>query len=236
MLPPSRILVLAPHADDESLGCGGLLTRVAATLPRVSIRLALASLSDVVLHHGTGESRMVTAKERFAEFQAVAARLGAEAVNFNFPTRRLASYYDRLLDRIEGEIESFQPDTILAPGRSFHQDHTTLVRAAYAALRPGHCPGVRTFLLYETPYYSWAASEDRFEPNCYIRLSDEEAKAKLALCALYTSQRLHEYRGGEAIRRLMLRRGCEVEAVPVGAPVEGPYAEAYRLVRGLLFP
>lgn len=229
MFSCARPLVLAPHADDESLGCGGLLARLPSAM------IVLVSNGDVALHHGTGEVRRVTAAERVAEFRAAAGRLGADTLALGLPTRGLSRVGPELVAAVETAIAGHGPDCVLVPGRSYHDDHVAVHRAAFAALRPGHCPTVRTVLCYETPYYVWSADEDRFEPNLYVPLTAAEAEAKLSLCALYRSQRLDGPAARSAILGHLQRRGLEsAQPLDFAAP---PLAEAYRLVRSLLeFP
>lgn len=229
MLQAKRLMVLAPHADDESLGCGGLLL----ASPSAEKRLVLVSCSDVTVHHGKGSPVLSTAADRRSEFRTAAEFLGAEASVLGFPTRGLSSLNPELVAAVEAEVDRFRPDCLLLPGRSFHEDHVAVYRAAHAALRPNHCRTVRTVLAYETPFYAWAAEEDRFVPNLYARLTETQAQSKLLLCAVYRSQRLHDEQSQGAVRRHMLRRGMEAEPVP--RPEGGlPYAEAFRLVRGVL--
>lgn len=232
MLDCSRVLVLAPHADDETLGCGGLLSRLSRRPGGPpEARLCLVSNGDVTLHHGTGVSRRVTAPERYREFRRVAEAVGADATCLGFPTRGLADAGHALVAAVEAEVAAYAPACVLVPGPSFHDDHRAVHRAAFAALRPGHCRSVRTVLLYETPYYAWACEGEEFAPNVYARLTQADVEAKLALCGLYPSQRLDTDVARGVVLGHLLRRGLEAEPVPQGPPA---HAEAFRLARGFV--
>src|SRR6266496_973435 len=78
MLGPERlspILVVAPHADDEVLGAGGVIARaLGAGAEAHVIFMAVGPLK----HWGLPESP--TSAERFAEVEAVAERLGTQPV------------------------------------------------------------------------------------------------------------------------------------------------------------
>jgi LmbE family N-acetylglucosaminyl deacetylase len=231
-------MVLAPHADDESLGCGGLLSRFRSSFeargePHTS--LVLCSNSDVTVHHGLSH-RFVAATERRKEFEAVAWQLAASTCFLTFKTRHLRDEPSLLVQTLEHVIEGERPSVLLIPGPSFHEDHTAVYRAAVAALRPRHCRSVRLVLAYETPYYAWAAQGDTFVPDVFVRLSTAELEAKKRLCAFYTSQRLDTPDGQEAVERLARRRGAELEPVPHPSELDAgpPLAEAYSLVRCVL--
>lgn len=234
MLTAERVLVIAPHADDESLGCGGLLHRLSGRARPPAVRLLLLSNGDVRLHHGTGDARDVTAAERSREFAAAAALLGADRRELGFPTRGLAAAGGALVAAVEAEAEAFAPDLVLAPGPSFHDDHAAACRAAYAALRPGHCRSARTLLLYETFYYAWAAAGDEFRPNLYCPLGRESVDFKLRLCGLYKSQRLDGPQAQAAVEWHLARRGLEAEPVPPPGGGRVPHAEAFTLARGVI--
>jgi LmbE family N-acetylglucosaminyl deacetylase len=215
MLPTDCVLVLAPHADDEALGCGGWLSRLAAS-GRTKLVLSLVSCSDVSVHHGTGEARDVDGFTRWREFQAVGERLGAITVGHAAPeavTRKLHLAPDVTTAWVDGLIDYYQPTLVLAPGRSFHQDHVAVNRAAFAALRPGHASSVKALVLFETPWYAVTTEEDRFTAIMWIAFSEDEVAAKLRVCAVYVSPGLDTWRMQAAVERLMVRRGCEMEAV-----------------------
>ena len=73
MFRDRRILVVAPHADDEVLGCGGTILKAVAQ--GASVHLLIVSVGDLVRVGDGGELR--TGSERVEEVERVAAFLGA---------------------------------------------------------------------------------------------------------------------------------------------------------------
>jgi LmbE family N-acetylglucosaminyl deacetylase len=129
-LPPrGRVLVFAPHADDEVFGCGGTLALHAAQHDPVRVVIAFDG----------GEDRV--ARTRRAEALRGGARLGLEDYVFwNEPSGHEASESElesgaRLVSE---EIAAFRPCTVYAPwvGEQ-HVDHHALGRAVELALARG---------------------------------------------------------------------------------------------------
>ena len=110
---PSRVLVLAPHPDDEVLGCGGMLAFHAARGDEVR----------VLFLTGAGTPR---------EAEAVNA---VSALGLGSPT--LCSFKDgglteepELSARIGRELQEFSPDLVYAPSPlEHHPDHRAALRA-----------------------------------------------------------------------------------------------------------
>src|SRR5689334_11959081 len=112
-----RLLVLAPHPDDEVIGCGGL----------VALHLHDGRQVRVVIATDGGEAGEPAERQR--ESRAALASLGSAEIEFlNFPDRHLresggfaAALRDILVD--------FRPDLIAAPSPiEIHPDHFALAR------------------------------------------------------------------------------------------------------------
>lgn len=235
MLQTDRIIVFAPHADDEALGCGGLLSKLRAQKgDELLIRLVLVSESDVTLHQGRGQDFDVSAETRVAEFRAVAAQLQAGVSRFEMHTRHVGDNPDLLIREVERVIRCFEADCVLFPYKSTHQDHRAVYDAVFAALRPRNCPTVRTALAYEVPNYAWSPEDDRFVPNVFVRLSDTELQAKIDLCRCYKSVGFDQPSGVKEIMGMVRRRGLELSPLPATDEHAVPAAEAYRLIRGVV--
>ncbi len=134
-LTGKRVLVLAPHPDDETIGCGGSLAlHVAAGDPVKVVFLTNGAKGDMA---GRFERQFYIAL-RQEEARKACDCLGGMDIEF-WP------YEDRELEnspgvrkRIEKLLETYAPDLIYAPSPlEFHPDH----RAACAFL----CAAVQRF-------------------------------------------------------------------------------------------
>lgn len=135
---PRRVLVFAPHPDDEVLGCGGLLATLAARGAEVRV---------VVVSDGArGGSGDDLAARRAAESRAAGALLGVrEHVFLGLADGALGAVHD-LVARLRAELDAFAPELVLVPGGGEpHADHRAVSRAAASALARGP---ERTVLFY----------------------------------------------------------------------------------------
>jgi LmbE family N-acetylglucosaminyl deacetylase len=111
-----RLLVLAPHPDDEVIACGGL------------VALHLREDRAVRIVVATDGAEAGTAATREDETHRGVARLGesAEVVFLRYPDRHLGA---DAADRLHEHLIEFRPDLILVPSPvEIHPDHLTLSR------------------------------------------------------------------------------------------------------------
>ncbi|MDS4022101.1 MAG: PIG-L family deacetylase [Candidatus Competibacter sp.] len=166
-------LVLAPHPDDEVLGCGGAIMRhVAAGEPVTVI---------VVTDGAAGDGSQPVAdyvRHRQQESQQAAEILGyGQPLFWDLPDRQLA-YGERLVRRILDAIAMHQPAVVYAPSPlEIHPDHQAVALAAAEAVRRCSPPLVLAPYEVGAPLY----------PN---RLLDISAlvERKQAAIACFTSQ------------------------------------------------
>lgn len=144
---PSRVLVVAPHADDEVLGCGGMLAFHAERGDAVRVVV----LTDGAAGDRDGrEADLVRARQE--ESVAAGRILGVNDHRFRgFVDGELGATPD-LVDAIAQEIEAFDPDLVYGPSpHEFHADHRATAAALIeAAQRDGrsrryHLFGVNTY-------------------------------------------------------------------------------------------
>jgi LmbE family N-acetylglucosaminyl deacetylase len=127
-LSARRLLVLAPHPDDEVLGCGGLI--VASLQDGASVDVVIASSGD------KGGDALVREAESRAAAQVLAGSDGACQPSFwRLPDRQLAD--DRqLVSRVQHRIISSGADAVLLPSPfEIHPDHRALCLAGLHAMR-----------------------------------------------------------------------------------------------------
>ena len=219
-----RVLLIAPHADDELLGAGGTLLRLKEL--GAQIRLILVACSSVKLRR-LGE---VSTGTRHREFEESARELSTgPSMVYGFDDTRLDSCpLVELTTRLDDEIDDFKPDTILLPEPSYHQDHQHVHRACVAALRPNAHDPIARVLAYEVPTSTWSGLEDRFIPSVYVDISTT-LEAKISIFQrCYRSQYTAEERRHLAeigVRHHAAYRGIEAGLVA---------AEAFALLREIV--
>jgi LmbE family N-acetylglucosaminyl deacetylase len=120
-----RILVFAPHADDEVFGCGGVLALHALSNGQVHVIIAT-----------DGAARQDSAQLRLKESKTAARVLGIPAPTcWHLPDRELR-FNEDLIARILAEIERLNPQLIYAPWPGeVHPDHHAMAMASMEAVR-----------------------------------------------------------------------------------------------------
>lgn len=225
------ILVLAAHPDDDVLGCGGTIARLAWKGSRVHV----AYLADGVSSRARDSGEAAVGSADFAERRAAARRaceiLGATCVHFgDLPDNRLDSV--ALLDivkPVEALIARYAPDTVLTHhAGDLNVDHRRTFEAALTACRPQPGHPVKTLLSFEVPSSTeWqrSAAACAFTPNWFVDIS-ASLDRKLAALDAYGK----EVRAWPHPRS---RRGVEALARWRGASVGVEAAEAFILGRQL---
>lgn len=139
-----KILVIAPHADDEVLGVGGYLLHEKARGAEIMLVIGTIGGTDIRQDYDV----------RMAEFNAVCERLGArgEVLFKNMDTLMDTLPAFEITSRLDRIVDGFRPDEIFINYRSLHQDHIKLYECALASmrLREGYSP--RLVALYEYPF------------------------------------------------------------------------------------
>lgn len=124
-----RVLVLSPHPDDESIGCGGTICQHVAVGDEVRVIFLTSGEKG-----GHGASLEMVRKTREAEARAAARILGVEQIEFWRAPDGGLSATRKLLIRLTGLLKEWRPDIVYTthPGEA-HPDH----RAAPRILQRG---------------------------------------------------------------------------------------------------
>ena len=220
-----RILVVAPHPDDEILGVGGTIARAARAGNEVFVAVVTTGQQPDFSASETARIRAEAAKahavlgvEEVLWLDLPAARLG----EVSHPARNAA------LTKI---VKQIAPTTLFLPfAGDIHIDHQMTFLSAMVAARPHQETFPGTILAYETlSETNWNAPylSPTFAPNVFVDIT-VTLQAKLEAMRMYKSQLRsfpHE-RSIEALKALATLRG---------ATVHRPAAEAFVLVRHVLF-
>ena len=201
-----RVLVMAPHCDDETYGMGGTILKLRSMGARVFC--AVVVCGDLQFEH-TGTT--ITRAEREAEFRQVLKRLDCDGtiLPFRQETRMDQVPIGDVISALEKVQDECDANVWYMIGPSFHQDHRVVFEAAMAAARPTRrsCPA--EILRYELPTYSGNPREWAFVPHIYEDIG-AHLEGKLEACAMYRSQiRPSGMLSLDAIRRFAQTRGFE---------------------------
>ncbi len=215
-----KVLVLAPHPDDEILGCGGVIARHVAAGDTVEVVVATRGLLELY-PQGCEEVRR--------EALAAHSILGVSNTRFmDFPAPALDTVPRyKLAAAINAVICETQCDCLYIPHHGdIHADHFHLHHAALVAARPlANCP-VRRILAYETlSETEWAPPQKDavFYPTVFIDISAQLPK-KLAAMQCFVSQ-LKPPPNARSLRNI------EALAHYRGATVACDAAESFMLIR-----
>jgi LmbE family N-acetylglucosaminyl deacetylase len=218
------ILVIAPHADDEVLGCGARIAR--HTADGEDVVVAIMTNASV----GAPELFPAAVVERVrAEARRAHAVLGVrETVLFDFPAPRLDQHPQyQLSEAIAELLKRLRPHTMYVPHRGdLHHDHGSVFRAALVACRPVAGCSVQNIYAYETlSETEWAPpyGDDAFIPNHFVDVTSVFER-KLEAMACYRSQ-LREAPHSRSLATLTALARFR------GATISSEYAEAFMTIR-----
>src|ERR1035437_435449 len=181
----NKVLVVAPHPDDEVLGCGGVICRHVARGDDVYVVAVSKGAADLFPPALVEQERQETA--------AANILIGTKRVFFlDFPAPRLDIVpASSLADALKDLVVQIQPATLYLPHHGdLHGDHKAVYWATLVATRRngGFFPG--RLLCYETPSETeWGAptSCDAFVPTVFVDVS-EYLGVKLEAMKCYGSQ------------------------------------------------
>jgi LmbE family N-acetylglucosaminyl deacetylase len=126
-----RVLALAAHPDDETIGCGGTLARHAAARDEVLV----VCVTDGRRSRALDLDERWMAATRAAEFAAAMAELGVEGRLLGVP-ESLELDEDALTAELARLLDEWQPSLVYSPSRvDEHPNHITVARALARALR-----------------------------------------------------------------------------------------------------
>lgn len=217
-----NVLVLAAHPDDEVLGCGGTISRLASEGHRVTV----AILGQGASSRHTADSPEVEADiQALKEQSRLAAQLMrvAEVLHFGLPDNRFDSVdlldIVKTLEEVDRKVQS---DVVYTQhGGDLNVDHAITFRAAMTAFRP--LPRCRAAALYAYEVVSsteWAFGQfsPAFAPDTFVDISDF-IEAKLKALTAYNSE-LRDFphpRSLQAVRVQANERGARIGVVAAEA-------------------
>ena len=179
----NKVLVISPHPDDETLGCGGTLIRH----KKEGDEIHWLIMTNV----NSSEKKFHSVKEK--EIGEV-----SKAFNFNstsrtkFTTSQLDSVPRKEIIQVISKVfEEIQPNFLYLPFKNdIHSDHSIVFDAAASCTKSFRNPYVKRVMIYETiseTEFAIRPDKEQFKPNLWIDISDYIDK-KIEIMSLYESE------------------------------------------------
>ncbi|MGH9775339.1 MAG: PIG-L deacetylase family protein [Candidatus Acidiferrales bacterium] len=224
-----KILVTAAHPDDELLGCGATVARLATEGHEIYFAILGEGLTSRHPDRQDAQASQLEALRRSS--RKAACTIGAKDVFFyGLPDNRLDTIpLLEVTKIIEELIEKLQPQVIYTHHEGdLNIDHGVVSRAVLTAARPIASQSVREIYAFEVPSSTdWAFQRcgPAFRPNTFVDVEKTLEQKILALAAYETEMRQFPHpRSPEALRATAQRWGSVIGR---------PSAEAFELVRGM---
>jgi LmbE family N-acetylglucosaminyl deacetylase len=201
-------LIIAPHIDDEILGC-----------------FSSIDSNTFILYCGMDESKIKfdwvkqrpDSDTRLKELQAVQEEM---LFSYEILNNEVNNYViQNLIPEFERVINQVRPDELYIPVPSYNQDHRVVYEAALTALRPHDVNFfVKRVLVYEQIQDLWNHNYHSFNPT-FFRTLDIDKKIKMY--NLMQSQ-VRAFRNNNMLQTLAELRGIQANV---------KYAEAFEILR-----
>ena len=219
-----NVLVISPHPDDEVLGLGGTINRLAAEGHKVTVAVVTRGWAPLFPDEQVARVR--------TEAQKANGILGTKELKFlDLPVTTLHAIPESELNKVFIDLVSdVKPEYVFIPfPGDRHEDHRQVFDACMVALRPVPSNNfVKKIFAYETVSEThWAAPgvEPVFDPQHYVDIANH-LETKCRAMQAYKSQvrPVPDARSIEAIKALATWRGSVVGL---------PAAEAFAIIRSI---
>ena len=203
-----RVLVVAPHPDDETLGVGGTIAKYSAQGDKVFVLMVSGHLPPIYSHKAYEE----TVSEAYSAFSVLGVK---KSEFFEIPATMIGDQpLHEVNARISKVVNDFNPHIVLCPYPDRHIDHRLVFDSVMVATRPvGVGKDIKIVAAYETlseTHWNAPHIEPNFTPNWVVDISDHISK-KLNALECYKSQ-ISEFPGPrsiEAVEALAKFRGSQ---------------------------
>lgn len=180
------ILIVAPHADDETLGCGGTILRYLKEGFLVHWLLVTSMSKD----SGFSDEQI---NARASEIKQVYEAYGFESIHLlGYPPAQLDLIgKGELVDKISDVVNKIQPFEVFTVYRNdSHSDHQAVFDAVLSSTKSFRYPFIKRVLAYETMSetdFGLKPEDSGFRPNIFIGI-EKFLEKKLDILDIYKSE------------------------------------------------
>ena len=220
----NKILVVAVHPDDETLGCGGTLLKHKAEGDEIYWLI----VTTIGRGHDLGFSKEVIEKREY-EIKRVAELYNFDGVyKLEFPTMRIDEIsMSNLIKKISDIFLEVKPNVIYLPFKDdVHSDHRKVFEATFSCTKSFRYPFIEKVYMMETlseTEFAPSLKENSFVPNVFVDITQFLEK-KIQIMKVFKSEiKEHPFpRSVENIKALAIFRGATAGV---------KYAESFMLLK-----
>jgi N-acetylglucosamine malate deacetylase 1 len=182
----NKILFVAPHPDDETLGCGGTILKHKANGDEIYWMI----ITNISEKDGWNKDTVIRRKE---EINKVDKEYGfSKTFKLDFPTTKLDEIpISNIIGEVSKVFNEVKPNTIYVNNRSdIHTDHQIVFKAVMSCTKSFRYPSIKRILMYETlseTEFSPALPEYNFVPNVFVDIT-QFFENKIEIMKVYKSE------------------------------------------------
>jgi len=216
-----NIVVIAPHPDDETLGCGGTILKYIKQGHKVYWLIVTSGKDSTIFP-------TVNISAYNSNITKVSSLYGfTEVIKLDLPVVRLDTIPEHTIyDSIATLMKSIKPEIVYIPNlNDIHSDHKIVSNIMISCTKDFRFPFIKKVYMYETiseTDYSPALQGMAFVPNSFVDITDYIEK-KMGIMDAYTTEVMPSPhpRSSHAIKALAAYRGARISVL---------YAEAFMLI------
>lgn len=217
----NKVLIIAVHPDDETLGCGGTLLKHKANGDE--IHWLICTTIDKKHDYYERREKEIEQVSRLYDFDSVH--------NLRLKTMQVDEYsMSELIASISKVINEVQPNIVYLPFKGdVHSDHRKIFEASYSCTKSFRYPFIKKICMIETlseTEFAPSTKEDAFIPNTFIDISEFFEK-KIEIMKVFESE-IAEHPFPRS------KRNLRALATLRGATAGCDYAESFMLLKEIL--
>lgn len=217
----NKVLIIAVHPDDETLGCGGTLLKHKSKGDEIHWLICTETTPSSDFY-----------KTRQQELEQVSKMYTFDSVyNLELKTMQVDEYtMSELISKISKIISDIQPNIIYLPFKGdVHSDHRKIFEAAYSCTKSFRYPFIKKIYMMETlseTEFAPGTKEDSFIPNIFVDISDFMER-KIEIMKIFSSE-IAEHPFPRSVRNIRALGTLR------GATAGCEYAESFVLLKEIL--
>lgn len=217
----NRVLVVAVHPDDETLGCGGTLLKHKDQGDEIHWLICTETKPNTDFF-----------KTREIEIQKVSQSYKFDSVHkLSLKTMRVDEYsVSELIYLISNIINKIQPTHLYLPFKGdVHSDHRAIFNASFSCTKSFRYPFIKKIAMMETlseTDFAPMSVENVFMPNMFVDVSKQFVK-KLEIMSIFESE-IDEHPFPRSIKNITAL------ATLRGAMAQCRYAESFVVLKEIL--